>query len=169
MPCWVEIIVTTTTIAANIVAIATLIGVIVVFFKNIRTQERFPLIETRVGQAQFLPKMGLFEREIYICLHNLTNKQFYISDCFIEYEGMKNALPIFDKEEKKENRYYDHRLNANVLPNAPCVINGVIWVKQGFVFPTNAKLLLEFTNGKSYRYELNKSRLLRQEDVDGKD
>lgn len=166
MPCWVEIIVTATTIAANIVAIATLIGAIVIFFKNIRTQKRLPLIETRVGQKQFLKETGLFEREIYICLHNLTNKQFYISDCFIEYDGMKKALPIFDKAEKKENKYYDNRLNANVLPNAPCVINGVLWVEKGFVFPKNAKLLLEFTNGKSYRYELNKSRLIRQEDFD---
>lgn len=166
LPDWVEWIIGITTIIANAIAIFTLLSAIIIFCKNIRSKRKLILIETRIGQIQQVKGInGLYEREVYICLHNLTNKQFYIADCFIEYEGMKKALPILDKEEKKGNKYYDNRLNVNVMPNAPCVINGFIWVEKNFIFPKSATLLLEFTNGKPYRYELNKSRLIRQEDV----
>lgn len=152
---------------ASIVAIVTLLGAIVVYFKNRLKKEKFPLIEARFGKSTKHNSFDLiYERDVYLCFYNQTNRVFYISDCYVECDSLKIPLPIFDKNKKGKDNVYENRIHSSVMPHAPCVINGVMMSDKGFVVPSSATLLVRFTNGKSFRYELSKTRLIRQEDFE---
>ena len=95
--------------------------------------------------------------------YNGTNRVFYISECFVEHENFKTPLPIFSKEINGNDRNYETKLNTPIMPNAPAVINGVLLTPRDFTFSRDALLLVILTNGKSFRYELNKCRLVLDE------
>lgn len=164
LPIWAEWIVAITTILANIVAITTLLGAIVLYLKNRVRKEKLPLIEARFVQSKHIEGLDkIDERTAQLFFYNETNRVFYISECFVEHENFKTPLPIFSKEINGNDRNYETKLNTPIMPNAPAVINGVFLASRDFTFPRDAMLLVILTNGKSFRYELNKCHLVLDE------
>lgn len=164
LPIWAEWIVAITTILANIVAITTLLGAIVLYLKNQVRKEKLPLIEARFVQSAHINGWDKAnERIAKLIFFNHTNKAFYISECFVEHGNFKTPLPIFSKEIKGNDRNYETKLNTPIMPNAPAVIDGVFLMQRELTFPRDAVLLVILTNGKSFRYELNKCHLVLDE------